>query len=63
VVVRGCAASLTTEELSECTDADNGECIYCDGANCNTELPSSGASLKSILSLALTIFMATLLSW
>ncbi|XP_037051310.1 proprotein convertase subtilisin/kexin type 5-like isoform X1 [Bradysia coprophila] len=64
VVVRGCAVSLTTEELTQCTDAENEECVYCDGINCNTELPNSASSsLKSILSLALTVLLATALSW
>lgn len=63
VTIRGCAVTLSAEEITECTDDENDQCIYCDGTNCNIELPSAASSLKSILSLLLTVFVAALLSW
>lgn len=60
VIIRDCASSLNTNEVAECAQDD--QCIYCSGDNCNTELPSSdAAALKSTVSLIFTIFIATLL--
>jgi len=43
IVVRGCAATLSSAEVSACRDSENDQCIYCTGDNCNVQLPSSDA--------------------
>ncbi|KAJ6648787.1 hypothetical protein Bhyg_04018 [Pseudolycoriella hygida] len=61
VIIRGCAASLSSNEITECADEGNDQCIYCDVDNCNIQALSHATSLKSILSVVLAIFVANLI--
>lgn len=61
VIIRGCAASLSSNDRAECTNAENDQCIYCDGDNCNIQTISHAASLKSTLAVVVAVFVATLI--
>lgn len=62
-IARGCAATLTAEEVEVCNDAESNVCDWCEGENCNTKAPPSSANVLSTLSVLALLAMASVSLW
>lgn len=62
-ISRGCASSLTAEEVEVCNSDESNVCVWCEGLNCNTEAPPSSANALTTLSLIAMIVLSLSSLW